>query len=430
MVMRHTPVIPRHVPSLNAGDYAAYARPRRPGRADQAEALEALWRSRLGPCRIVPTPTGRQALWEFLDRAGLQDGDEVLVAAYNFYVIVRILLQRQLVPVFVDIEPDTLCMDPADLARKVTTRSRLVLVTHLFGNPADLARITAVCRPHGLLLFEDCAHAVGTMCGGAHAGSRSDGALFSFGIYKIVNTFGGGMLALPQGSRAAGQGGARPPAARGPAAFLDTFVRCAVSWLLRPRWHTAILYPVMKFAERFLPGLHRLVYPSGNDPAYRFRLGDRAPFQPFMTAMMARQLGRLERQIERRRDIAARLKTLLVDVPQVRPLNEDRHGRSNLSYLGCYVPDPEASAAYLEREGLLANPHEYYECSSLPQFSEHATPCERAAYAAKHLLRLPNSPAMSDVDVSRLAAALRASVNARALAAQGDKTLDETKQLR
>ncbi|HKP76838.1 MAG TPA: DegT/DnrJ/EryC1/StrS family aminotransferase, partial [Longimicrobiaceae bacterium] len=108
------------------------------GRAYRKIALGQAWGGRLDRV-LLPTPTGRHALWYFLElcRDRLAPGDEVVVAGYNFYVVVRVLLQWGLKPVFADVEPGTLCLDPEALAARTTGRTRMVVVTHMFGHPAD-----------------------------------------------------------------------------------------------------------------------------------------------------------------------------------------------------------------------------------------------------------------------------------------------------
>ena len=76
----------------------------------------------------------------------------ILIAAYNYYVVVRLLIQKGMRCVFVDIDPTTLTIDPDDLARKITPASKLVVVTHMFGIPADLETIKRICDDHGLLI--------------------------------------------------------------------------------------------------------------------------------------------------------------------------------------------------------------------------------------------------------------------------------------
>jgi dTDP-4-amino-4,6-dideoxygalactose transaminase len=339
-------------------------------------------------------------LWYFLERVDLQPGDEVLVSAYNFYVMVRLIVQKGLVPVFVDIEPTTLNMDAQDLARKVTSRSRLVLVTHMFGQPANLREIKAICDQHDLLLFEDCAHAIGTRSEGEQVGQAGDGALFSFGVEKLINTFGGGMLVLADRWAE----GYQPPKhpVTGLASFGDTLSRCLVTWLMTPQWYGSILYPAKKFSDQHLRQLKQIINPAKDNPEYRFEVNSRAPFKPFMVEMQARQLARLSDNISRRREIIHQLKRRFSRITAITLLDEDKHGQSNGSYFGICVPDPEALTAYLEAHGIDANPHEFYNCAALDQFAPYHNCCPQADYASGHLLRLPSYPWLRAEEVEHI----------------------------
>jgi dTDP-4-amino-4,6-dideoxygalactose transaminase len=405
-------VIPTHAPCLRRRDYLPYVAAPVVSRRYREIRLEDVWGSRLGGRAVFPTPTGRHALWRFLELAGLRPGDEVLVAAYNFYAVVRLLVQKGLVPVFVDVEPDTLCIDPDDVRRKITGRSRMVLATHMFGHPADASRIAALCSESGLLLFEDCAHAVGTAHAGRQVGQAGDGALFSFGVQKIVNSFGGGMLVLAEDLAMR----YRPPvhSVSRPAAFADTFSRALVSLLMSPPLYRLTLDRAIQLRESAPLRVQRVVNPSRDNPGYRFVPGSRAPFRPFMARMHALQLARLEAGVARRREIVRTVKSRLKGLPEVALLDEDRHGRSNGAYFGVYVADPHGVAARLAARGVRAAPQEFTDCSQLGQFADFAARCPHSSHAAAHVLRLPSYPCLADEDVEHLASSAAACMEPRA----------------
>jgi dTDP-4-amino-4,6-dideoxygalactose transaminase len=401
------PILPRHCPTLGYGAYVAYLKGCLSGKAEEASQLKAIWSPFFEGCQVIPTPNGREALWCFLEHAGLQAGDEVLVAAYNYFVVVQILVQRGLVPVFVDIEEDTLCMDPEDLKRKISDKSRLVLATHMFGNPANIEAINAICEENELMLFEDCAHAVGTQFGAQHAGSWGQGALFSFGVYKSVNAFGGGMLVIadtPQSPQIPLETPSYVPRLQG---LNESLIRCVVSGLLGPKLHTWVFQPGLAAMEYIYPTVAQKVDPVRNDPDYRFVPGRRASFRPFMTEMLALQLDELESTVEKRRAIVQQVKSELADVDDITFLNEGKHGRANYSYFGVHVPDSDAMAEHLQSQRILSCAHEFYDCSTLPQFSDHHSHCPVAARVNQRLIRLPSYASMGQRDVARLVAGLR-----------------------
>lgn len=408
--------VTKHTADLRAAEYLAYLRGFASTSQADPEAVRAVWSGLLPDRTLVPTPTGRHALWIFLDLAGLQPGDEVIVAGYNFYVVVRLLIQRGLVPVFADVEPDTLCMDPAVLDGLLTPRTRMVLVTHIFGHPADMAVLAPWCRGHGLLLFEDCAHAVGTIAGssagstagGRQAGLFGDGALFSFGVEKLVNSFGGGLLALrPDLAERT-----LPPADAVPwtTSILDHLVRFVYSVATTPTAYRLGLNPSARALRRISPrsekAVHDFFHPSKDDPAYRFRSESRPPFKPFMTKMHAGQLRRLDENIALRRSRIARMREGLSKIPGVRACEMDRHGRANGSYFAVRVPDPRRLYERLADAGIATHPREFLDCASLPQFAEYAADCPVAREAAAHVLRLPSYPSLSDDDADRVVACI------------------------
>lgn len=401
--MRRAPwkTLPRHSSCFRAGDYLPWLL-----RSGTDMPLEAIWRPLLGEVRVLPTPTGRHALWWFLEHCPLQAGDGVALAGYNYYPVVQILVDRGLRPRFVDIEPETLCMDPERLEEELDEGCRMVLVTHMFGHPADMARIGEICRRRGLILFEDCAHAVGTRWKDMPVGVLGDGALFSFGVYKAVNAFGGGMLVL-RGDAAGGVPGP-PPASESPLkALLDPLVRALVTLLMTPGLYGLTLAPFLALCRRHFPRLYHLLDPSDNDPHYRFDPRGRAPFQSFMAEMVRRQVARLEAAVQQRRARAAGLRERLAGVPGVGWLEGDRHGRANASYLGVRLADARAAAAFLERRGVGCRAGEFLDVSRLPQFAPWAASCPQARKAEEEVLRLPSYPCLGEGDLDRIASTLR-----------------------
>ncbi len=97
------------------------------------------------------------------------------------------------VPRFADIDPDTYNMDPASLEANITEHTKAVIVTHLWGQMAEMDKIRDICKKHNVFLIEDCAHTVGAYWNGKHAGSYGDLGVFSFQEYKQLSTGDGAM---------------------------------------------------------------------------------------------------------------------------------------------------------------------------------------------------------------------------------------------
>ena len=137
---------------------------------------------------------GTAALELLLKAAGLGAGDEVLVPSVSFVVTATAPLLVNATPVFVDIDPETYQMDPADLERKLTKRTRAICLVHYSGYPADMDRIGAIAKSHGLIVIEDCAHAHGTEWRGRKVGTFGAGGSFSFQNSKALTCGEGGAI--------------------------------------------------------------------------------------------------------------------------------------------------------------------------------------------------------------------------------------------
>ena len=146
-------------------------------------------------CRFgVATSNGTTALHLALAALSIGEGDEVLVSTLTNMATFFAVIYQNAKPVPVDIDPRTLNMDPRLLERKITPRTKAVLVVHLFGHPCDMDPILEVARKHNLLVIEDCAEAHGATYKGRKVGGLGDAGCFSFYANKIITTGEGGMV--------------------------------------------------------------------------------------------------------------------------------------------------------------------------------------------------------------------------------------------
>lgn len=129
-----------------------------------------------------------------LDAIGLQPGDEVIVPVYTFTASAEVVIYFHARPVLVDVDPVTCNLDPAQLERSITPRTRAIIVVHIAGLPADMDSILSVARAHHLPVIEDAAHAFPSKYRGRVIGSMSDLTAFSFYATKTLATGEGGML--------------------------------------------------------------------------------------------------------------------------------------------------------------------------------------------------------------------------------------------
>lgn len=142
----------------------------------------------------VSCTNGTTAIEMGLRALGVVPGDEVIVPPYTFIATASAVVTIGAVPVFADIEPDTLCLDPADVERKITTRTRAVIPVHVSGRFADMDRINELAKKHNLAVMEDAAHAWGSMGTKGGAGTLGRCGTFSFQVSKNITAGEGGIL--------------------------------------------------------------------------------------------------------------------------------------------------------------------------------------------------------------------------------------------
>ncbi|BDV42540.1 UDP-2-acetamido-2-deoxy-alpha-D-ribo-hexopyranos- 3-ulose 3-aminotransferase [Geotalea uraniireducens] len=148
----------------------------------------------LGTRYAVGVASGTDALHLALAAAGITAGDEVITTPFTFIATAEAIRYVGATPVFVDIDPRTFNIDPALIEAAITPKTRAVLPVHLFGQPADMAAIEAICSKHGLLLIEDCAQSFGAEAAGRMTGSRGALGAFSFFPSKNLGCYGDGGL--------------------------------------------------------------------------------------------------------------------------------------------------------------------------------------------------------------------------------------------
>lgn len=161
----------------------------------QGQTFEQEFAKYLGVRHAVGVASGTDALHLALLAAGIGPGDEVITTPFTFIATAEAIALVGAQPVFVDIDPRTFNIDPQQVAQAVTSRTRAVMPVHLFGQPADLEPLVALCRSHELLMIEDCAQSCGADYAGRMTGAWGDLGCFSFFPSKNLGAFGdGGMV--------------------------------------------------------------------------------------------------------------------------------------------------------------------------------------------------------------------------------------------
>lgn len=188
--------------------------------------FESQFASYIGAEYATSVCNGTVALHLAMDALGLKAGDEVIVPTLTYIASVNTIIQTGATPVFVDSLDSSWNIDPDDVRRKITSKTKAVMAVHLYGLPCDMDVLAAICHEHNLYLIEDAAEAFGTYYKGQHVGTFGDIATFSFYGNKTITTGEGGMVVTKRKD------------------FFDKAFHLKTQGLLHPReyWHDVVAY--------------------------------------------------------------------------------------------------------------------------------------------------------------------------------------------
>ncbi|GIW39882.1 MAG: spore coat polysaccharide biosynthesis protein SpsC [Candidatus Binatia bacterium] len=189
--------IPFHRPSLGDEEVAAVVETLRTGwitMGPKTREFESAFAEKLGAAHAVAVSSCTAALHLALDALGVAEGDEVIVPTYTFTATGAVVLHCGARLVLADCEPDTLNIDPADVERKVTKKTRAIVPVHFAGHPASMDRLLEIADARGIAVVEDAAHALPASYRGRRIGTIGRATAFSFYATKNMTTGEGGML--------------------------------------------------------------------------------------------------------------------------------------------------------------------------------------------------------------------------------------------
>jgi len=165
----------------------------------KCEAFESAFAEYIGTTYAVAVNSGTSALHLAVRALDIGEGDEVITTPFSFVASANCMLFERAVPKFVDIDPETLNMDPSRISAAVTEKTKALLVVHVFGQPCDMERIEQVAAEYDLAIIEDACEAIGATCGGVKVGTFGEAAAFGFYPNKQMTTGEGGMLVTDDG---------------------------------------------------------------------------------------------------------------------------------------------------------------------------------------------------------------------------------------
>lgn len=141
----------------------------------------------------VAVNSGTSALLTSLTALDIGPGDEVIVPGYTFIASISSIIMSRAIPILAEID-ESLTLDPVDVEKKITAKTKAIMPVHMLGNPCNMDVIMDIARKHHLLVIEDCAQAAGALYHGKKVGSIGDIAIFSLNVFKTINAGDGGIV--------------------------------------------------------------------------------------------------------------------------------------------------------------------------------------------------------------------------------------------
>jgi perosamine synthetase len=369
--------------------------------------VESAISERSGYRSVVLTSSGRQALYDALRAVGVGRGDEVIIQAFTCIAVPATIVWTGAIPIYADVDGSTYNVDPAAVQRKITNRTRAIIVQHTFGIPGPINELQAIARKHDLMLIEDCAHALGSQYLKQPVGTFGDVAIFSFGRDKMVSSiFGGAVVSSRQDVmdfvRKEQHNRPYPPPwwviqqLKHPLWFY---------YIILPFYFTAGLGKVVLVTAQALRLLSKAVTSQEKKGRMPAHLQHR--FSPALAHLLDVQLGQLDAMTRHRQQIANQYTNELAGSSADLPIVAEGSTPAWLRFPLMVDDANSMHQAARSRSMLLGDwynaPLVPGDCS-LEAFHYEPGSCPVAEKIAKHVINLPTYPALTDEQVDKVVA--------------------------
>jgi dTDP-4-amino-4,6-dideoxygalactose transaminase len=348
------------------------------GTGPKVAQLEREFREYKGAQYAVAVNSCTAALHLSMLAAGIGPGDEVITTALTFCATVNTIIHSGAKPVLVDVDPATFNIDPRELEAKITNGTKALLPVHFAGRACDMDALISIAQRHGLMIIEDCAHAVETTYQGKHAGTFGSFGCFSFYVTKNMITGEGGMILTPDESHA------------------DRLKILALHGMSKDAWR--------RFSD------------DGYKHYYVVECGYKYNMMDIQAALGIHQLRRIQQNWERRQEIWAIYQRELAGLPLVLPAPPDE-GTRHAYHLYTVLIDPKRTN--LPRDQFIDDMtaenigvgvhyqsipvHPYYQ----ERFGWRPEDYPHSLRIGQQTVSLPLSPKLTDQDVCDVVRAVR-----------------------
>jgi len=356
--------------------------------------FEHVFATYIGVKHAMPISSGRLALYILLKYFAIGQGDEVILPSYTCPVVPSIIVAAGARPVFIDISPDDLNMNPDLIERSLTRHTKAVVATHIGGHPCDMARIIEIGRKHNIKIIEDCAQALGAEYNGKRVGSIGDVAYFSFATGKQINTMGGGIITTNDDT-------------------LDSYIREKVSSYLlpnkssiikkfmsmygihacmRPILFNVLVFPIIYLSNIFYKDIINVLF---KDKGILAHFSDR-PYEKYSNLQAAIGLCHFKSLVDENKKRIANSNILNTYLGASIARQKQMNGATPIYlYYTLICNDRSQIKRRLLARGIDTQESWNVSCASLPLFTQYAIHCSVADRVAQEALYIPNYPSLN-----------------------------------
>lgn len=316
----------------------------------------------VGAKYAVAISNGTAALHAACFAAGIGEGDEVITTPLTFAASSNCVLYCGGTPVFADVDPKTYNIDPEDIKRKITARTKAIIAVHLAGQPCDMDAIHAIAEEHNLIVIEDGAHALGSEYKGKKVGALSDMTTFSFHPVKPITTGEGGMIVTDDEQ------------------LYEKLVLFRSHGITRD--------------ENLMTRNEGPWFYQQLELGYNYRMTD------IQCALGCSQMKKIDRFLERRRELVKRYEKAFADCSNIVTPYQLPETNSGWHLYIVQVKNCDRREVFeaLRREGIGVNVH-YIPVYYHPYYQEHGyqgVHCKNAEEIYEHMISLPLYPGLTD----------------------------------
>jgi dTDP-4-amino-4,6-dideoxygalactose transaminase len=348
------------------------------GTGPKVAAFESAFRDYVGAKHAVAVHSCTAALHLALIAIGLKPGEEVIVPSMTFCATANVVIHGGGRPVLADVNRQTMCLDPEEVERRITPRTRAIVPVHFAGRACDMKALCDIAKRHNLKIIEDCAHAIETLYHGRHMGTFGDLGAFSFYVTKNVVTGEGGMVTTADPAWAA------------------RIKTLALHGLSADAWK--------RFSDE---GFKQY---EVTEPGYKYNMMD------LQAALGIHQLRRVEETLRRRQEIWARYDEAFADLPAF-PIPPEEKNTRHARHLYTLILDIDRLRASRDQIQLALHKQKigtgiHYRAVHLHQYYRETFGYERGAlpnaeWISDRTLSLPLSAKLTEEDVEDVIFAVR-----------------------